>query len=95
MLQHAGQVGAAGGVVPPGRQVAQRSLPKTIPFIWAWDETFDVGMDTGTGVDDADYQVPFAFTGRFGKVSFDLGETSVSPASIKAMMEELAKQRDR
>ena len=26
-----------------------------------WDETFDVGVDTRTGVDDADYQVPFRF----------------------------------
>ena len=24
-----------------------------------WDETFDIGADTGTPVDDADYQVPF------------------------------------
>jgi hypothetical protein len=26
------------------------------------DETFDVGVDTRTGVDDNDYQVPFRFT---------------------------------
>ncbi|MFO1117288.1 MAG: sulfatase-like hydrolase/transferase [Beijerinckiaceae bacterium] len=87
--------GGSGTLSVDGRSVAQRSLPKTIPFIWAWDETFDVGLDTGTSVDDSDYQVPFAFTGKFGKVVFDLGESSVSPASIKAMMEELAKKRDR
>jgi hypothetical protein len=30
--------------------------------------TFDVGSDTGTGMDDRDHQVPFAFTGTIGKL---------------------------
>ena len=30
----------------------------------AIDETFDVGRDTRTSVDDRDYQVPFPFTGK-------------------------------
>jgi arylsulfatase len=87
--------GGTGTLSVDGRQVAQRSLPKTLPMIWAWDETFDVGLDTGTPVDDADYQVPFAFTGTFGKITVDLGESSVSSEAIKRMMEEQAKQRDR
>jgi arylsulfatase len=64
-------------------------------LIWAWDETFDVGLDTGTPVDDLDYQVSFAFTGKLGKLTIDLGETSISPEAIKQMMVELAKMRDR
>jgi arylsulfatase len=76
-------------------QVAQQSLPKPLPFIWQWDETFDIGLDTGTSIDNADYQVPFAFTGKLGKSTFDLGESSVSPESIKLMMQELAQKRDR
>ena len=28
-----------------------------------FDELFDVGVDTSTGVNDNDYQVPFRFTG--------------------------------
>ena len=87
--------GGTGTLSVNGKQVAQRSLPKTLPFIWAWDETFDVGLDTGTPVDDSDYQVPFAFTGKLGKITFDLGESSVSAQSIRARMEELAKKRDR
>ena len=77
-----------------GKQVAQKTLPHTQPLIWAWDETFDIGLDTGTPVDDKDYQVPFAFTGKLGKIIFDLGESSVSPEAIKLMMEELAKKLD-
>jgi len=87
--------GGAGTLSVDGRQVAQRSLPRTQPLIWAWDETFDVGLDTGTSVDDADYQVPFPFTGTLGKITVDLGASSVSPEAIKQMMEELAKKRDR
>ncbi len=87
--------GGTGTLSVDGKQVAQRSLPKTVPFIFAWDETFDVGLDTGTPVDDADYHVPFAFTGKLGKITFDLGETSMTPAAIRAMVEEMAKKRDR
>ncbi len=87
--------GGTGVLSVNGKQVAQRSLPKMLPFIWQWDETFDVGLDTGTSVDDSDYQVPFAFTGKLGKITFELGESSLSPQSIHAMMEELAKKRDR
>ena len=32
------------------------------------DETFDVGVDTRTPVDDKDYKVPFRFTGKLDKV---------------------------
>ncbi|HXZ17674.1 MAG TPA: arylsulfatase, partial [Roseiarcus sp.] len=87
--------GGNGTLSVNGKQVAQRSLPHTQPLIWAWDETFDVGVDTGTSVDDSDYQVPFPFTGKLEKVTFDLGGTLMTPEAIKAMMEELAKKRDR
>jgi len=87
--------GGTGTLSVNGKQVAQRSLARTQPFVWAWDETFDIGLDTGTSVDDSDYHVPFAFTGKLETITFDLGESSVSPESIKAMIEELAKKRDR
>ncbi len=87
--------GGTGTLLVDGVPVAQKSLPKTLPFTWAWDETFDIGSDTGTPVDDTDYQVPFAFTGKLGKIVFDLGELSLSAEAIKAMMLEMAKKRDR
>ena len=31
-------------------------------------------MDTGTPVDDKDYQVPFNFSGKIEKITIDLGE---------------------
>ena len=47
--------------------------PNSIAFLNVADETFDVGVDTRTPVNDADYQVPFAFDGRIDKLTFKLG----------------------
>ena len=38
-----------------------------------WSETFSVGIDTCTSVDEKDYQVPFAFTGKLNKLTVKLG----------------------
>ena len=40
-----------------------------MPLIMQWDENFDIGADTGTPVDDEDYQVPFRFTGKLNKLT--------------------------
>jgi arylsulfatase len=45
-----------------GKVVATHKLERTVPSTLPWDETFDIGSDTGTPVDDRDYQVPFRFT---------------------------------
>jgi arylsulfatase len=43
--------------------VTRHTVRHTVPFIFGADESFDVGSDTGTRVDDADYQGAFVFTG--------------------------------
>jgi arylsulfatase A-like enzyme len=78
--------GGTGVLSVDGQEVARRTLPHTTPFTFAWDETFDVGMDTGTPVDDRDYQVPFTFTGQIGQIAVDLGDTPVSLESMVAWM---------
>jgi len=45
-----------------GTVVSKRTMDRTVPLTLPWDETFDIGSDTGTPVDDHDYQVPFSFT---------------------------------
>jgi arylsulfatase len=82
--------GGTGVLSVDGQEVARRALPHTTPFTFAWDETFDVGMDTGTPVDDRDYQVPFDFTGRIGRITVDLGEGTVSEESINRFLVEMA-----
>ncbi|MCU0945766.1 MAG: LamG domain-containing protein, partial [Rubritepida sp.] len=82
--------GGTGTLSVNGQQAAQRAIPRGVPFTYAWDETFDVGFDTGTGVDDRDYQVPFAFNGRIGRIVVDLGAGSVTPQAVRAFAEEMA-----
>ncbi len=53
-------------------EVANQKIPNTIPALMPWDETFDVGVDTRTGVEDRDYQVPFAFNGEIAKLTVNL-----------------------
>ena len=85
--------GGTGPLSIDGKEAAKLTLPHTTPFTFAWDETFDVGLDTGTPVDDRDYQVPFAFNGTLAKLTIDLGEGPVSLASMAAWMKSVD-QRD-
>ena len=68
--------------------VATQKLEHTIPIILQFDETFDVGADTGTPVDDNDYQVPFRFTGKLNKLTVTVEEPKLTPADEKLLREE-------
>ena len=77
--------GGMGVLKVDGKDVASQKLERTIPFILQWDETFDIGSDTGTGVDDRDYQVPFTFTGKIVKLNIKIDRPKLSPADIKLL----------
>jgi arylsulfatase A-like enzyme len=64
--------GGTGVLTVDGKEVANQKVPHTVPAVLTIDETFDVGSDTRTPVDDADYQVPFDFTGTIDKVTVAL-----------------------
>jgi hypothetical protein len=64
--------GGTGVLKVDGNEVANQKIPHTTPFLMTLRETFDVGSDTRTAVDENDYQVPFAFTGKVDKVSVQL-----------------------
>jgi arylsulfatase len=68
-----------------GKVVATKTMPKTLPMILQWDESFDVGSDTLTGVNDADYQPPFRFTGKLNKLTLKLDRPQLSPEDIKSL----------
>jgi arylsulfatase A-like enzyme len=70
--------GGLGLLLVDGKQVASQKMEHTVPLTLQWDETFDVGVDTGTPVDDKDYQVPFAFTGKLDKVTVTLKPSQLS-----------------
>lgn len=50
-----------------------------------WDENFDIGSDTGTGVDDQDYQVPFTFTGTLDKLTLTIDRPQLTPEDIEKL----------
>jgi arylsulfatase len=64
--------GGTGVLSVDGKEVARKAIPHTIPVLTTIDETFDVGVDTRTGVDDNDYQPPFRFTGKLEKLTVKL-----------------------
>ena len=68
-----------------GKVVDTKQMPKTLPMILQWDESFDIGSDTLTGVNDADYQPPFAFTGKLNKLTIKVDRPQLSPADIKKL----------
>ena len=64
--------GGTGVLSVDNTEVARKSIPHTIPALMTLDESFDVGVDTRTGVDDNDYQPPFRFTGKLAKLTVNL-----------------------
>src|SRR5262249_31167181 len=71
--------GGTGVLKVDGVVVDTKKIPKTVAFLYTDDETFDVGVDTRTGVNDADYQVPFRFTGKLNKVNVKPGPLQLLP----------------
>ena len=70
-----------------GKVVATQKMERTIPLILQWDETFDVGADTGTPVDDRDYQVPFKFTGKLNKLTLRIDRPRLTAEDERRLSE--------
>jgi arylsulfatase len=83
--------GGTGVLSVDGKSVAAKAVPHTTPFIMTIDETFDVGVDLRTPVDDHDYQVPFRFTGKLAKVTINLKPEPMN-AKDQERWDEQAKQ---
>ena len=70
-----------------GKAVSTQTLDRTVPLTLPWDETFDIGSDTGTPVDDGDYQVPFKFTGKIDKLAISVEPPMLTDQDKKKLME--------
>jgi arylsulfatase len=77
--------GGTGVLKVDGKDVATQKMEHTIPFILQWDESLDIGSDTGTPVNDADYKTPFAFTGKLSKITLTIDRPKLSPEDIKKL----------
>jgi arylsulfatase len=76
-----------------GKVVQTINMPRTLPLILQWDESFDIGSDTLTGVNDADYKPPFALTAKLNKLTVKLDRPQLSQADI-AKLEASMKTKD-
>jgi len=85
--------GGEGVLKVDGNEIARKKIPHTIPLLMAIDETFDVGSDTRTAVND-DYKLPFRFTGTIDKLTFNLGPEQLTDADRRVIAEKLARARD-
>jgi len=86
--------GGTGLLKVDGILVRSLHIPKTIPFLLPADETFDIGLDTRTGVNDKDYQVPFRFNGKIAQVTFKLEPEQLTSNDHQAIKHALNTARD-
>jgi arylsulfatase len=77
--------GGTGVLKVDGKEVATKAIEQTVPLIMQWDENFDIGADTGTSIDDQDYQAPFEFTGTLDKLTLVINRPQLSPEDIEKL----------
>jgi hypothetical protein len=70
-----------------GKEVATKTMPKTLPMILQWDESFDIGSDTLTGVNDADYTPPFPLTAKLNKLTIVMDRPQLTAEDITKLNE--------
>jgi arylsulfatase len=75
--------GGSGVLKVDGKEVATQKMKHALPFILQWDESLDIGSDTGTPVDDTDYKTPFTFTGKLDKITLTIDRPKLSAEDIK------------
>ena len=85
--RHRRALGGWQGSCPPDRSRTR------FAFLMAIDESFDIGIDTRTGVDDS-YKLPFQFTGKIDKLTFKLGPTQLSSDEQRIIQHARAKASD-
>jgi len=77
--------GGTGTLSVDGNVVDTRKMEKTLPMILQWDESFDIGWDTLTGVNDADYKPPFKLTAKLDKLTIKVDRPQLSEEDIKKL----------
>ena len=68
-----------------GKTVQTFTMPHTLPMILQWDESFDIGSDTLTGVNDADYKPPFTLTAKLNKLTLKVNRPQLTTEDIKKL----------
>jgi arylsulfatase len=91
--------GGTGVLSVDGKEAARNSMENSTPITFPEDESFDVGLDTRTGVAllEYRYESPFPFTGTVDKLTFDLAPehlTADERRQLPAIMAAVARAKD-
>src|SRR5206468_8940896 len=86
--------GGTGVLKVDGKAVSTQKMDRTVPLTLQWDETFDIGADTGTPVDDNDYQIPFTFTGRINRLTIKIEPPKLTSTDEQKLKEAAAHAGD-
>src|SRR4029077_7502039 len=82
--------GGSGVLKVDDKEVATAKQANSVAFQQVCDETFDVGIDTRTGVNDKDYLAPFPFKGTITKLTFKVGPSQLAAEDQKAAAKAIA-----
>ena len=85
--------GGTGVLTVDGRVLSRQKMEHTIPFLMALDESFDIGLDTRTPVDDS-YKLPFRFTGTIDKLTYKIGHEQLTANDLEVKKKALANAHD-
>ncbi len=85
--------GGTGVLSVDGKEVDRKTVAHTIPLLMSIDETFDIGLDTRSGVDFS-YDLPFRFTGTIDKLTYKLGPEQLNAEDHKKVQDAVAKVND-
>ena len=77
-----------------GKEVQTIKMERTLPMILQWDESFDIGSDTLTGVNDEDYKPPFTLTAKLDKLTIKVDRPQLSAADIKTLESKMSEAMD-
>ena len=83
-----------GTLTVDGKVVQTQKMDRTLPMILQWDESFDIGSDTLTGVNDADYKPPFPLTAQLDKLTLTVDRPQLSAADIQTLEQSQAEAVD-
>ena len=84
--------GGTGTLSADGKVVATTKMAHTTPLTYDLDDTFAIATSAETPLDDADYKVPFPFTGKLTKLTIAVDEPKLTQEDIKKLEEAVSKQ---
>jgi arylsulfatase len=75
-----------------GKEVGKREMKRTLPMILQWDESFDIGSDTLTGVNDEDYKPPFKLTAKLNKLTIKVDRPQLSEKDVAELKKKMVEK---